>query len=190
MRRHLVGLPVVALLISGVGSVAHATLVGDNVRYDFFLGVDNIGGTPLFAIVVPDGAPEFRTNLGPTTIFVNLNASSINFTFGNFTVPNPTFGTLSTGPQLSSLDWVDNPAAEIIGFGLETNIGRLTNDLVSFGPHEIRVNLAGLTVESRSFFDITLQVSEPIPEPGTLLLIGSGLPGVGLGTRRRRRGLN
>lgn len=53
-------------------------------------------------------------------------------------------------------------------------------------PFPITVNFVGVGSLERTSTRITFTVNEPVPEPGTMLLLGSGLTAVAAAIRRRR----
>jgi len=64
----------------------------------------------------------------------------------------------------------------LTGFTLTTNIAGLTSSDVTFGPSFIEVNLQGLSVNGDFTLDLTSSAaSAPVPEPSSLVLLGSGL---------------
>ncbi len=202
MRRYVLSLAVLALLFTVVGQ-AHASLVGDEILIQYLLPTLFGAGTPTVAEGPNPAEFEFSIMLGDTTVFADVDASTISITFGG--ISGSTFFSPAdfNGLEFSGLEWVGMPDGKITGFLLDTNISGLTGSRVfpdaslplsgsgTAGPHSIAVNFSDLMgITNVSFVNIALLTeghNAPIPEPGTLLLIGSGLVGIGVGARRRNR---
>ncbi len=197
MRRYVLSLAALALLFTVVGQ-AHASLIDTFVTYEYV--IEGFPGFDIPATMMVDPTADFLTILSTlpiTTLAVVLDGSTSTITYdvnGGPVDIGPIFGF--NGPELRSLIWGDDPAGFIMGFVLCNVSSDLAGqgfgaDNVSVGSDKdsIRVNLDDLTIQGESFFQITLLAShsEPIPEPGTLLLIGSGLLWLGVGARRRGR---
>jgi hypothetical protein len=136
-----------------------------------------LGGTSLSAITVAPG--DFVTSSNNVSISGNTPGG------GSFNALGPAshfafvdlFGVLSpSATHASGL----NPFNPTIGVGF-ANVPGLTT-FIAYGA----TNGSSPDLVRRSAFSESLTIT-PIPEPGTLLLIGSGLVGIGVGARRRRK---
>lgn len=79
----------------------------------------------------------------------------------------------------------------IAGLAIERASLSSTN-VVTAGSHEVRMRMTrgfaiGIFLGDTPFQFIDNVTATPVPEPATLLLFGTGLVGVGIGTRRRRK---
>jgi len=71
----------------------------------------------------------------------------------------------------------------ITGVTLATNISGLDASRITFGAHELKVDMRGLQASADAYFQINL-VTTPVPEPASAALL---LGGLALFAVRRRR---
>ncbi len=171
----------ISFVLAGWMGAANATLIGDTV------GCNITGGGSFSCDVatntVVDPGIEFYVG-GGQFISVDISASAIAL---NFLQTGSLGGTII---NLTGLDWVDMPLGEIIGFELTSNSGIngfASND-ISFGAHNVSINLIETDFNAGASAAISLITDHQVPEPGTIVLLGFGL--VGLGLTRKRRGKN
>jgi len=161
-----------AMIVGGIGQ-AHAILLGETIRTTIeFPTMGSVVVGPDDRVV--DGSVEL-TNYG--------GVARINFMDTQIRILSVTDDTFLSAPfnGLHFLDlngtidpWVvsiNNPGTTVSGVGL------------TFDDDNIFVNLANLSVENGD--TILLDVVQPIPEPSTILLLGTGLAGV-IGWRYRK----
>jgi PEP-CTERM motif len=130
---------------------------------------------------------ELVGNIDPSTPFPNAQLYAINVDPGTYAPLGDSisialdFGTLSVFGTVASVWGVGTPLSGPIGDpGLSTLLGtlRFDFDLISLGPDPSNPN--------QSLSQWQLGAVEAIPEPTSMLLLGSGLAGVRLMRRRRR----
>lgn len=173
-------------------STAHATMIGDTVLFQGCALVPlfptDCTGLPFFTeqttVVTADATDLFTFG----TMITNVQASSIIVTLqlGQGT------GAFFNGTLVRGIDWVGMPAILITGFTLTDNTMGLSPAEVNVfeNGHAIAINVgvASLTAGSAT---INLFPSVPdqqaVPEPTTLLLLGTGLAGAGARRWRKRR---
>ena len=160
----------------GFSGSAQASLIGDTVS----CAEIGAGGTfecdPLSAVVIDPGA-EFVVGILPSPpgagITVDIFDSSITYT-GNFS------GSLAfTIIELSDLDWVGTSGI-IVGAGLVVSgITGLDIADVSFTDDSVTLDFIDTDWSDGDSATVTLETHHGVPEPGTLLIMGLGLAGLG-----------
>jgi hypothetical protein len=130
---------------------------------------------------------------GGTCSFIDFSSSSFvaDFGSGSFTAGQRAFNVAGTGVAglsgagLTGLDLIDFFNSSLLGYNLNTSIGPLAGSGI-FAVNQftnIGTSIGDLTFSGIS--QVSFQASTAVPEPGMLMLLGTGL--LGLGTRLRRR---
>jgi hypothetical protein len=172
---------VMLLALAVLGAVpAHATVMdGATIRltYEFpSLGAvwnvnthDLVVGPGVEISNFPVGDPRTNVDVSDTNIFVTYNSSATwtPAAFNGFHI----FDLFGSIPDFTAVSI--NPITNLTGFG---------DARITFDADNIWVDWNGLSFDSETI--VSLDV-EAVPEPGTLLLLGTGI--AGLAARRRQR---
>ena len=144
-------------------------------RVDLFSapGVTLIGPNLTFLVDITGVLPPGVTN---TLLITYIEQGSAPIT-QNFLIP--AFGTIP--PPFTQLFTIHSPGATFSCIG-----ATLTVDIIGSSPDFVIPSgqNAGHRVDSYTY---SFNVAQPVPEPATLLLFGTGLSGVMAGLRRRWR---
>lgn len=178
----------VPLLFLAIVPNANATLIGDNINADLRYPDVNTVILDYGSILVGGGVEipaAFIDTFGQWSI--DIGAASIRIDMLENRTPS---AAGFNGFQFSDLDF---GGGEIItGFALSTNISGYTASEIEFGPDFVRIDFGGGfgTIPQGSFVQVDLQVQvvdgQAVPAPSALLLVASGM--IGLGGLAWRRG--
>ena len=177
------------LLLFGMVGTANADLFGDVVGCNITGGGSFVCDVPTAEVVNP---VEFH--VGNNAVIGSDRYLNVNL-FGAGVRVQATQSDFSLGGtiiNLTDLDWIDqDTGGQIPGrisgftlFDINGGVSGFGESDVTFGDDYLSINLIGTTWNERlDGILIRLQTEHsdvPIPEPGTLILFGSGLAGLGL----------
>ena len=186
--------PAITVLVLGGALSANATLIGDEIEFEYFdAGGDssgistflvNDGASPDFSFFVhADDPDDFRVD-------INVTANSIILDIVNVLHdPSHDLPVFALAPRIAlrDLDWVGEPMAFITDVQLVASDFGATSISTTFGPDSIYLDYNGadtfpLNQALRAEFEITTAV----PEPVTMAMLGFLSAGM-LGARRLRK---
>jgi PEP-CTERM motif len=127
------------------------------------------GASPICAGYAGAGTQTF--SVGSSAISYTASGTSFGYHPGTFNGFDFTGLTFTSG--------------SLTGFNLTTNIAGLSNSNVTFGPSFIEINLAALPVNGYFTLDLNPGSKTTVPEPSSLVLLGTGLLSL-IGFMRRK----
>ncbi len=174
----------IVTILFGASQVATASLIGDSVDCDIQPNGSFWSCSSAAAQVVDPGV-EFTLDLIGTPRFeVDIAESDVLLTWiasGPFSLgANEVF-------TLSSLDWIDIPQGEIVDFTIATTLVGIDASDVTIGPHSLSIFLdGGVTYNTNDTILVEL-ITNHVPAPATVTLLGLGLAGLAFSSRRRHK---
>ncbi len=147
------------------GSVG-ITWLFPNTSTTFATGTIGVGSS----LACP-GASPICAGYGNGTQTFSVGSSAISYTSSGYSYGNYVSGTFN-GFDFTGLTFT---SGSLTGFNLTTNIAGLSNSNVTFGPSFIEINLQGLPVNGYFTLDLNPSSETTVPEPSSLVLLGTGL---------------
>jgi hypothetical protein len=120
---------------------------------------------------------------------IDLGALGVaSFTDPLYVFLNPNGPTVGFG-TMTNFDLIDIIDPALAGYGLATSFGPITSpgSYMNSQFTNVATSLGGLTFSNIGDPTFQAQVGSTVPEPGTVLLVASGLVAVGVLRRRRTR---
>lgn len=183
MKKTLLAGLAVSLMMLGMTGVAGATLVGDTVTAQHYFPDISIPYENLASAVVEIGTSDTMYPHGGYVYTVNVDAASI---FVDFIYSARWATSLFNGLVVDSLN--DSTLSSLQDVTIDTNMAGWDLSRLSFDTDTVNFNWNGLSFDDNTYFNASLDFGgrQPVPEPATILLFGTGLAGVAA-TRRRKK---
>jgi hypothetical protein len=123
------------------------------------------------SLACPGASPICAGYGGNGTQTFSVGSSAISYTSSGSSYSGYHSGTFN-GFDFTGLTFT---SGSLTGFNLTTNIAGLSNSNVTFGPSFIEINLQGLPVNGYFTLDLNPSSETTVPEPSSLVLLGTGL---------------
>ena len=167
---------------------ANATYIGDTVQGQI---VNPYGWEWSNTSATVGPGVEFTLVLLNVTFLADLTSDTLTLSYENTSdQPNVTLPPL--GFTFNDLDWTDT-SSTVIGFTESSNnFPSYVSMSTVFNLDNLLIDISLTNTNPGDLFSVTFQfdtspISAPVPEPSTILLLGSGLAGLAWYGRKRKK---